>query len=123
MLIYSYPFIDLLSFDIKNIIGEYMYGNINYGEVMNDIDNLQYNKSEIVNKIFNINKKIYNYPSNRDDDRLNELFYKYYDLILKIYNPLFNGLSLMDHRFEFLFIMNYPFEICDEEVFIENYIL
>ena len=58
-----------------------MYGNVNYSEVMNDIDNLQYNKSEIVNKIFNINKKIYNFPPDGDENKLDELFYKYYDLI------------------------------------------
>ncbi len=109
--------------DIKQIILDFEYGKYEYLEVMADIDNLLYNKSEIVNKIFNINKKIYNFPADGDDDKFDDLFYRYYKLIYKIYDPLNNNISLMDHRFEFLFIMNYPHEICEEDFFIENYIL
>jgi len=122
--LYSYPFINLLNFDIKNIIGEYMYGSEEYMEIVNDIDNLEYDKSKLICKIYRMNERIHNISNNDDNvDIYFNLLDKYFDLIYKIYDPIKNNLPLMDYSFEYLNIINYPFVVCDENDFIYEYII
>lgn len=106
--IYNYPLINILPKDIKVIISEYMDGNIDYGEVVNEVECLYDKKLTLINKLFHINKKLYNETVNTS-----ELFEKYINLLNMLCNPLKNGMPLFDDKYEFFRFMNYPYEIID----------
>lgn len=95
--------------DIKTIIEDFLYGDIEFGEIISNIDNMDYKKHQRINKIFNLNEKIYKKQKNHVN-HINDLrLYK--RLLSKFVNPLQNGMPIDDLENELLLLINNPYDI------------
>ena len=95
--------------DIILIIDDYIYGNVEYGEIISDIENMSYKKYEKINKIFNLNEKIYEKQKNHIN-HINELrLYK--RLLNKFLNPLKYNMPINEYEEEIYLLINNPYYI------------
>jgi len=94
-----------LSEDIKNIIYNYTDGDLNNFECINEIENLNYNKYKLLNKIFKLNEKIYN---TENEENYFKLISIYMNLISKFDNPVKYNLPIYDFKNEIRCIYNNP---------------